>query len=90
MCVAFENLLGDLNLEPLKTILRALETMFQTAPMEQWALALDGSLAMVKLVKYATGTVSFFSLLHDLCSLPFNCRLTTRSFLGERASRDEV
>ncbi|KAK4702500.1 importin-11, partial [Phenoliferia sp. Uapishka_3] len=56
--IAFEDLLGDLNLEPLKAVLHAMEAVFSTAPTLTWATALDGSGALMKIFKAATGIES--------------------------------
>ncbi|KAL8284260.1 hypothetical protein RQP46_005009 [Phenoliferia psychrophenolica] len=82
--VSFENLLGDLNIEPLKAVLRAMEAVFSTAPTVAWAQALDGSNAMLKILKSATGTESAQIVTKYLCT-------TSRIVLADPVSlRDPV
>ncbi|KAM0755992.1 ARM repeat-containing protein [Meredithblackwellia eburnea MCA 4105] len=47
---AFEILLDDLSLEALKQILRTMEMVFQSAPIDAWAMSLESSNTMLRLV----------------------------------------
>lgn len=47
---AIETLMGDLKPEAVKQILHATNTIFQVAPVETWAAALDQSMLLIKLL----------------------------------------
>lgn len=62
--VAFEDLLGDLKVDAARVILHALDTIFQTAPVETWAAALEGSGAFIKLLYPLKINVCLLSTCH--------------------------
>lgn len=49
--MAFEGILGDLELKAVKVILHGLNTIFQTSPIAAWVGALDDSAAFTKLLQ---------------------------------------